>query len=54
MSAELFYETVVNTAAEAGRPLWQQMQSTHAADHPVRDGFPEGAYLKCFVFSAID
>lgn len=54
VSNELFYETVINTAAEEGRPLWEQFRSSHAADHPLRDGFPEGAYLKCGVFSVID
>lgn len=54
VSSGLFFETVINTAAAEGRPLWEQWRSGHAADHPLRDEFPEGAYLKCGLFSTID
>ena len=54
VSAELFFGTVVNAAEDEGRPLWEQFRTGHAVDHPLRDDFPEGAYLKCGVFSVID
>ncbi|MEM8863863.1 MAG: class I SAM-dependent rRNA methyltransferase, partial [Chloroflexota bacterium] len=54
VSAELFFDTVINAAEELERPLWEQFKSQHAADHPLRDEFPEGAYLKCGTFSVID
>lgn len=52
--ASLFFNTVLNTADDLGRPLWEQFRTSHAADHPLRPGFPEGEYLKCALFSAID
>ncbi len=54
VSAELFYQTVMDAAEEAGRPLWVHRQVGHALDHPVRPTFPEGAYLKCLFASPID
>ncbi len=54
VSAELFFCTVIQAAEELERPLWKQFKSQHAADHPLRDEFPEGAYLKCGIFSVID
>lgn len=52
--ASLFFNTVLDTADEVGRPLWEQFRTGHAADHPLRPEFPEGEYLKCGYFSAID
>ncbi|MEM8862129.1 MAG: class I SAM-dependent rRNA methyltransferase, partial [Chloroflexota bacterium] len=54
VSADLFFTTVLNTADEIGRPLWEQFRTGHAVDHPLRSEFPEGKYLKCGFFSAID
>ena len=54
VAAELFFSTVIQAAEELERPLWEQFKSQHAADHPLRDEFPEGAYLKCGIFSVID
>jgi 23S rRNA (cytosine1962-C5)-methyltransferase len=36
-------------AADAGRDAVLLERRGQAADHPVRLGFPEGRYLKCFV-----
>lgn len=45
VDADLFFDTVLQTAAVAGRPLVELERTGHALDHPI--GFPEGAYLKC-------
>ena len=45
VDADLFFDTVLQTAAGAGRPLEELERTGHALDHPI--GFPEGAYLKC-------
>lgn len=50
VSAETFFATVTQTAAQARRPLQTFAQTAHALDHPV--GFPEGAYLKCLYATA--
>ncbi len=48
--AELFYDTILQAATKAGRPLTVIEKTTHALDHPI--GFPEGAYLKCLFATA--
>ena len=45
VDADLFFDTVLQTAAVAGRPIVELERTGHALDHPI--GFSEGAYLKC-------
>ena len=45
VSAPQFYDTVLNAARAAGRPLHTINRAAHALDHPI--SFPEGEYLKC-------
>ena len=54
VTPERFYETVFGAAEEVERPLWEHFRTSHAIDHPTRDGFPEGEYLKCLYASPID
>lgn len=44
-----FEGLVREAAADAGRDVVVHERRGQAADHPVRLGFPEGRYLKCFV-----
>jgi 23S rRNA (cytosine1962-C5)-methyltransferase len=44
VTADQFYETVLDAAAAAGRPLREIARTGHDIDHPV--AFREGAYLK--------
>jgi len=46
---ELFYNTVVAAAIEAGRQVRVLHQITQPADHPVNLFHPEGSYLKGLV-----
>lgn len=46
ISSDAFYKVVHNTAIRAGRPLQELERSQHALDHPTRETFPEGEYLK--------
>lgn len=46
---ELFYNTVVAAALEAGRPVRVLHQLSQAPDHPVNAFHPEGSYLKGLV-----
>jgi 23S rRNA (cytosine1962-C5)-methyltransferase len=48
---ELFYNTVVAAALEAGRPVRVLHQLSQAPDHPVNAFHPEGSYLKGLVLS---
>jgi 23S rRNA (cytosine1962-C5)-methyltransferase len=50
VSTDAFYDTVTQTARNAGRPLVEIERTGHALDHPI--GFPEGAYLKCLFATA--
>jgi 23S rRNA (cytosine1962-C5)-methyltransferase len=43
---QLFYDTIVAAAIEAGRPARVVHEATQAADHPVSVFHPEGSYLK--------
>ena len=45
-----FFESVRQSAKEAGRRLTEIERTGHALDHPI--GFKEGAYLKCLFASA--
>ena len=45
VDADTFFETVHQSAKEAGRRLTELERTGHALDHPI--GFKEGAYLKC-------
>ncbi len=45
VSADTFFEMVVETAKQEKRPLREIERTRHALDHPIT--FPEGAYLKC-------
>ena len=44
VTAEQFFDTVLDAAAAAGRPLTEIIRTGHDVDHPV--GFREGEYLK--------
>jgi len=44
VSADLFFETVLDAAEDAGRSLREIARTGHDVDHPI--GFPEGGYLK--------
>jgi 23S rRNA (cytosine1962-C5)-methyltransferase len=44
-----FAGLLVDAAADAGRDVIVDCRRGQASDHPVRLGFPEGRYLKCFV-----
>ncbi len=44
VTADLFFDTVLDAAEDAGRSLREIARTGHDVDHPV--GFPEGAYLK--------
>jgi 23S rRNA (cytosine1962-C5)-methyltransferase len=46
---ELFYNTIVSAAIEAGRSVRVLHQITQPADHPVSLFHPEGSYLKGLV-----
>jgi 23S rRNA (cytosine1962-C5)-methyltransferase len=45
VDANTFFETVHQSAKEAGRRLTELERTGHALDHPI--SFKEGAYLKC-------
>jgi 23S rRNA (cytosine1962-C5)-methyltransferase len=46
---QLFYDTIVAAAIEAGRTIRVMHKLTQPADHPVNIFHPEGAYLKGLV-----
>ena len=50
VDANTFFETVHQSAKEAGRRLTELERTGHALDHPIR--FKEGAYLKCLFATA--
>lgn len=50
IDAETFFDSIHQTAREAGRRLTEIERTTHALDHPI--GFEEGAYLKCLFATA--
>lgn len=52
VSTDAFYKVVHNTAIRAGRPLQELSRHQHALDHPIRESFDEGAYLKCLFATA--
>lgn len=54
ITAEQFYATVHEAAEESERPLWEHKRTSHALDHPIRESFPEGTYLKCLFATTID
>jgi 23S rRNA (cytosine1962-C5)-methyltransferase len=45
-----FFESIHQSAKEAGRKLKEIERTGHALDHPI--GFKEGAYLKCLFATA--
>lgn len=45
VDSDSFFESIHQTAKEAGRRLTEIERTGHAIDHPI--GFKEGAYLKC-------
>jgi 23S rRNA (cytosine1962-C5)-methyltransferase len=47
VSPDEFFNTVNRTAIQSGYRLREIERTGHAIDHPLRDGFPEGRYLKC-------
>ena len=50
VDANIFFETVHQSAKEAGRRLTELERTGHALDHPIR--LKEGAYLKCLFATA--
>jgi 23S rRNA (cytosine1962-C5)-methyltransferase len=50
VSADAFFEMVVETAMREKRPLQEIETTRHALDHPIT--FPEGSYLKCLFATA--
>lgn len=51
ISAEVFFEAVLQAAQQVGRPLRGMTRTGHACDHPI--AFKEGAYLKCLFAQAV-
>jgi 23S rRNA (cytosine1962-C5)-methyltransferase len=49
VDTQLFYDTIVAAAIEAGRRIRVMHKLTQPADHPVNIFHPEGAYLKGLV-----
>lgn len=45
VTPDAFFDTVTQSAQDAGRPLAEIRRTGHALDHPI--SFPEGEYLKC-------
>ena len=50
VSADTFFELVLETASGEKRPLQEIERTRHALDHPIT--FPEAAYLKCLFATA--
>lgn len=50
VDAESFFESIHQSAREAGRRLMEIERTGHALDHPIN--FEEGAYLKCLFATA--
>lgn len=50
---QLFYDTIVAAAIEAGRKVRVMHQLTQPADHPVNIFHPEGSYLKGLVLQVL-
>jgi 23S rRNA (cytosine1962-C5)-methyltransferase len=50
VESDSFFESIHQSAQEAGRRLTEIERTGHALDHPVR--FKEGAYLKCLFATA--
>lgn len=46
-----FLDVLAEAAADAGRALRVVEKRTQGRDHPIRLGFPESHYLKCFVLA---
>jgi 23S rRNA (cytosine1962-C5)-methyltransferase len=46
---QLFYDTVVSSAIQAGREIQALNRLSQPADHPVSLFHPEGEYLKGLV-----
>jgi 23S rRNA (cytosine1962-C5)-methyltransferase len=53
MEREMFRDTLVRAAQQAGRRMRLVASRSQAADHPVLLGIPETEYLKCHVLQAI-
>lgn len=51
VTAELFFQTVLQAAGGVGVNLHEIKRTAHPVDHPIR--FPEGAYLKC-LFATVE
>jgi 23S rRNA (cytosine1962-C5)-methyltransferase len=51
INAEIFFDTIHQSAKESKRHLIEIERTSHAIDHPV--GFEEGSYLKCLFATAI-
>jgi 23S rRNA (cytosine1962-C5)-methyltransferase len=50
VDADSFFESIHQSAREAGRKLTEIERTGHALDHPI--SFKEGAYLKCLFANA--
>ncbi len=53
MSEEHFGQILLSAGMDAGRTLQVLERRSQARDHPVRLGFPESHYLKCYVARAL-
>jgi len=49
-----FRKVLDKAAVRAGRQVLWMAEGRQSPDHPVRDWFPEGEYLKCFVARVLD
>ncbi len=49
-----FKEILEKAAIRAGRRILWIAEGRQSPDHPIRDWFPEGEYLKCFVGRLLD
>lgn len=53
IASDDFFATVHNTAQRRGYSLYEIERTSHAVDHPLRESFPEGRYLKC-LYTTVD
>lgn len=49
LTEPMMEELLASAAADSGRTFRVSERRRQAADHPVRVGFPESLYLKCFI-----
>jgi 23S rRNA (cytosine1962-C5)-methyltransferase len=54
LKREDFKEILASAVRRSGRRVLWLAEGRQSPDHPVRDWFPEGEYLKCFVARVLD